>query len=198
MDIKTQIFKASKDMFSSQITNSSLFSFNTFKPYFNINYHTIFSQISLLLFPYRPTLYEEIQVNLYLPLMSLLTLFALKPLSGIFCIEKTSIFISKTILSSFLILIFYKTLFYFNNIEFGIVELLAYTNYRYFLLIFMSNWRSYKVFLNIFLCVNLFYFTTRLFKQKLFYCSNINNLKVVLLISGVTESFSLVLFSLFK
>lgn len=195
MDLQAEIFKTSQNQFRNV---GSLFSFNTFKPYFNINYNIIFTQISLLIFPYRPTLYSNINVNLYIPLMSLLTLFALKPLKGIFSIEKTSIFISKTILISFLILLFYKILFYLNNIQFDILELFAYTNYRYFLLIFMNKWSSYRVISNIIICINLFYFTTRLFKQKLFESYDGNNLKNVLLITGFIEFFSLIIFSLFQ
>lgn len=181
--------RSKKELFKRFYFN--IFSLEIFKPYFCVNYDLIQKQLLLLIYPYQPNAYQNIHHNLYIPLMSLLSFLFFKRE-----IKSISIFFSKTLIISFLVILIFKLLFYTNSIKFDLLNLVCFTSYRFFFALFMQHWRSIKIFFNLCILINYFYFVTRSFKQKLFYQSNVENLKIILLVLGIGEVLVLVLLSL--
>ena len=207
MDLTEQVLKSSGTYVKDRNPLRKI-SFEMFRPYFDVSNACIISNIKILLFPFIDDKYLSFNVNLFLPIVSILFLLA-KPLVldlifgnlsatlKLSKIELVSIFFTKIMVIQMISISFYKALIYVFSVKIPILRFIAILSFKYFYLLFFESYKKIFVVLNIYILICQFFFTIKSLKTDILAVYG-ENKRLLLIFFGISEIFILFLLSIIK
>ncbi|ORD94770.1 hypothetical protein ECANGB1_2785 [Enterospora canceri] len=135
MDYKmtSHVVKAGQEYVNKKI-DSKRFAF--IRVYFEVNNAYILDKLRLILYPFNNTLDYLLKPDLYIPLMSLLTLVMLRSLqiglSKEFHPEKLFLMVSRNLLAQIGISCVYYAVGFVLGLRLGLITLICFTGYKYY------------------------------------------------------------------
>jgi protein transport protein YIF1 len=177
MDIELgkEALKSGGNYVSNRINRLNI---NFLRSYFNIDNRYIFKKMLMIIFPYSKGQWDfdiESRINnpdLYIPVMSFFTYILVRGmyygLQGTFTPEKIGLIFTRLVFTESILSLLLKAIAYFMNINTKIVDMLAYSGYKYFTILLLQlipRIRFISLLITFYSYTSFFFFLSRSLKN---------------------------------
>lgn len=151
---------------------------NFLRSYFNIDNRYIFKKMVMIIFPYSKGQWDfdtESRINkpdLYIPVMSFFTYILVRGmyygLQDTFTPEKIGLIFTRLVFTESILSLLLKAVAYFMNINTKIVDMLAYSGYKYFTILLLQlvpRIRFISLMITLYSYTSFFFFLSRSLKN---------------------------------